>query len=197
MSPEAPAPARGRLGMIALWGIPLILMAAAWLVYTTGVGLPSGTSNRGLLVQPAVALAELLPPQEERHRWTLLIRGGRECNVQCQEHLYITRQAHIALGRQGWKVRRVYLHEGTAAPEELVAFFAREHPQMAVHPIVPGVFSGRLMKAAEPPKLNNLDAFYLVDPQGFLMMAYDIRHGGGDLLKDLQFLLRLGGGGAL
>ncbi len=192
MASEIVHSGRGRLGMLALWGIPVTLMAAAWLVYTTGIGLPSGTSNQGLLVQPAIAVGDLLPPPEERPRWRLLIRGGTECNAGCRRDLYVTRQVHIALGRQGWKVRRVYLHEGAEELEELTGFLAREHPQMAIHSILPGALRLRLAKAEEPSGLSGTDAFYLVDPEGFLMMAYGERHGGADLLKDLQFLLRIG-----
>ena len=193
MSPEKSPTGRGHLRMLALWGIPIILMVAAWLVYTTGIGIPLGTSNRGLLVQPAIAIDDLLPPPGQRPQWTLLIRGDSECNVRCRENLYLTRQAHIALNRNGWKVRRVYLYEGKDAPAELTDFLAREHPQMALHSIVPNILARRLEKAEEPPGFSSLDAFYLVDPEGFLMMAYDEQHGGGDLLKDLKFLLRIGG----
>ncbi len=166
---------RGRITLLLLISIPLTLMGLAWVIYVTGVGIPTATSNKGVLVQPPLKLD--LPID----KWTLLILDNGTCDDDCRERLYITRQAQIALGREADRIQRWYVHRHPISNEALRPFFAEHHPRMVVV----------LGNVAMSPS-----AFYLVDPQGFLMMAYpkpsekNAPPRGQSVLSDLKFVLK-------
>lgn len=173
-----------RLYLIGLWAIPLLLMLSAWLLYyawyiVPGYSYLGATSNRGELIQPPLALNDVLSWPEQH--WSVLIMGDAICKENCREILYTTRQLHIALGREAWRVQRIY-YSGTEPPSsELMNFIANQHPGMQV-----------VYNANQAYRLDGLPkaSYYLIDPQAFAMMAYDERHKGADTLLDLKFLLK-------
>lgn len=174
-----------RLGwLLALFALPIGLMLIAWVLYYYGYvhqgGVYTGaTHNRGNLVRPPVAMGAWLPVLDKR--WTVLVPGNERCDEACVGRLYRTRQAHIALGRKAYRVRRIYW--GTRElSSELSAFLAQEHRGMETH-----IGADLHSMSADIPEAS----FYLVDPRGFLMMAYDEQHNGADLLEDLRFLLKI------
>ena len=163
---------------------PFALMAGAWLLYDlTYVQQKSwyggATHNRGVLFRPPVSIAEHLSASDKR--WSLLIPGQALCDTTCRSRLYDTRQVHIALGREAWRLQRIYWSTDEPA-SELRDFFTEQHRGMQVR-------VGNNINAIRTyaPQAD----FYLVDPDGFLMMVYDRSHTGKDLLTDLKFLLKI------
>ena len=186
------SPRRARLIFIALWAMPLSLMGFAWLVYLTGIGLPAESGNHGVLIQPPAQVGEWLPKAAGEERWTLLIAGRGSCDSACRQRLWFSRQIHIGLGRAAWRLRRVYWGLDGPPPAALADFLRRQHPGLQpLHevPAAAAVVDSALGGGDWPQR------FYVVDPRGFLMMAYDIEvHEAKDVLEDLRFLLKTDSG---
>jgi cytochrome oxidase Cu insertion factor (SCO1/SenC/PrrC family) len=160
------------------------------------INLPEllGTKNNGTLITPPQLLADLplhvagadqfqfdkLPKQ-----WTLLIPVANHCDQQCQQTLYITRQLHIALGKNTERVRRIFV-----ATAPLDADFERlmaEHPKVQVLMAEPTAFTQFFAKAGLEPLRDR--QYFIVDPNGWVMMYYNDRHNGKAVMADLKFLL--------
>lgn len=185
-----------RYKLLLLFGIPFMIMAGAYLVYTTGVGIPKGTSNNGVLINPPLQIGDLqtlqprpFPPAENEH-WFFLLPGSGDCDASCRERLYQTRQIRKALGKHTHRVQRVYLNLAGAAPnEELHQFLESEHADLQVANVAPQEFADLVAAAATPPAADE-QAFYVADPQGFIMLYYTGEHTGKDTLSDMKFLLK-------
>ncbi len=174
--------ASGRWKMLVIFGTPFLLMVAAWTMYYTGVGVPQRTHNAGVLIQPP-----LLEPALDIDRWTLVLSDDGRCDADCKRLLYLSRQAHIALGKEAFRVARLYYHHAAlAAPA--AEHLREQHPNMlaqrapAALPPLPGLERARL---------------FLVNPNRQLIMAYcadgvDEAAGcsGNGILHDVKFLLR-------
>jgi len=182
-------PRRWKLSLGLVWGLPLGLMLLAWLMYKTGLGVPQLKHNHGILLDPPFKAAQSLPLYGRG--WTLLLPTAGACKEACRQRLYRTRQVHVALGREAWRLQR--LHWATTNPptREENEFLQREHPGIRVHHQAPAPeWSARA--GADPGVTGRWDDyFYLVDPQGFLVMAYKNTDSGEGLLEDLRFLLRI------
>lgn len=178
----------GRLGLLLLFGVPLGLMFGAWLIYTLDIA-PQTTHNRGQLIRPPVALgaAALPAPAADARQWSLLLPASG-CDDDCDRRLQITRQVHIALGREAWRFRRLHWDaSGEPIPGARRRRLDERHP-------------GMLIDAGDIAALNRhlraaggegwADKIYLVDPDGFLMMRYEPQAAGEDILEDLRFLLK-------
>ncbi len=186
---------RGRLLLLLIIGLPAVPITLAWLSYRTGVGVPEQRRNLGILVQPPMSLAALLPPPvASKPQWTLLLSGARHCEDDCRQLLQRTRQMHIALGRRAWRLRRIYLYQGAQLPPGEGEFLANEHPGLTALPLN-STLSERLDKArARATDLSGVAEVFLVDPRGFVILAYGTEHRGKEALQDLRFLMRIDAG---
>lgn len=212
-------PDRGRMILLLIAGIPVtMILAATWLWYFVARGELDlvgalGTANRGELVQPPRQLddAGLSDAQGNRRpysdlepKWTLLLPGSAECGATCESSLYITRQIHIALGRNMPRVRRLFVSESPPAeialtapvlsddrprPESFTALLDRDHRDLSPLRIAPGS-TARLFPEWEA----HPDTWYLVDPDGWIMMSYNSDIPYKDVIADLKFLLKNSGG---
>ncbi len=185
-----------RYKLLLMFGIPLLIMASAYLVYTTGVGIPAGTSNKGVLINPPLQIGDiesLQPqpfPQADNKHWFFLIPASGDCDQLCRERLYKTRQIRTALGKHTHKVQRVYLNLAGAAPNaELQQFLDSEHADLQVINVSQQQFADLLGSVATPPSAVE-QAFYVADPQGFIMLYYSAEHTGKETLSDMKFLLK-------
>ncbi len=185
-----------RYKLLLLFGIPLLIMISAYLVYTTGVGIPTGTSNKGVLINPPLQVADIgsLKPQPfprtDNKLWFFLVPGSGDCDNLCRERLYQTRQIRTALGKHTHRVQRVYLNlAGTAPNAALQQFLDSEHADLQVVSATAEQFAN-LIGAAETPPAAVEQAFYVADPQGFIMLYYTTEHTGKDTLSDMKFLLK-------
>jgi hypothetical protein len=211
-----------RMVLLLIAGIPItMVLVATWLWYFVVRGDLDlvdilGTANRGTLVQPprqlddqalldesglSVKLAGLEP------RWAMVVpvTGGR-CDEACESTLYVTRQIHMAMGKEFNRLRRLYVSDVGASNTELaVSALSDGHPVPA-----DGQFAGYL--AAEHRGLQSLtlsaagyralfpeyaadsSTWYLVDPAGWVMMSYNKEVSYKDVITDLKFLLKNSGG---
>jgi cytochrome oxidase Cu insertion factor (SCO1/SenC/PrrC family) len=193
---------RGRsIPLLILGTIVLVILVSTLLFRAAVLGhidLPAllGTRNNGVLISPPLPLKDLTIQTASGEafdysalpaRWTVLIPVGSSCDAQCQQTLYLTRQIHIALGKNADRVRRFVL--STAYP--LDAEFEKllqQHPNMEVLKTDPAAFAQFFARAGSLQPLQN-HLFFLVDPQGWVMMYYSPEHGGKAIMTDIKLLL--------
>lgn len=204
-----------RLILLSIIGIPLtVVLAASWLWFFVARGdidliAILGTSNHGALVKPPRPLdegglrdssgtefvyADLAP------QWTFLIPGGASCGADCEGVLYLTRQIHLAMGKESKRIRRFYVSDTAVAATSLdVEGLSDKHPapdtfqhylereQRGLRTLmVPGEnFSGLFVEYTQ-----DSSTWYLVDPAGWIMMSYNSGMSYKDVMADLKFLLK-------
>ncbi len=209
------------LSLIA--GLPLtMILAASWLWYFVIEGDLDllgaiGTANHGTLVQPPRQiqsytfndeLGALFQWQDLEPRWTMVIANrGTVCDGACEGRLYVTRQIHIALGKEFKKVRRVYIGDTPISdtrvtpllprplgwPDDVTdgaldAYLADDHVGLVALSTAPETFLTLF------PTLNDSPAkWYLVDPAGWVMMHYPDTLDYKKVIADLKFLLKNSG----
>lgn len=219
---NTPSPGSGRAVLLLIAGIPLtMILAASWLWYFVVAGDLDivgtlGTANQGTLVQPPRQLSDTpfyndvgvpFAWQDVEPRWTMLVvSSGDRCDTACERRLYITRQIHIAMGKEFNRIRRVMLTDqpsqsvevDTAAavaagapadiPVDLPGFAAQAHNGLLLLSTDAATLAGLAPETkAEPGQ------WYLVDPAGWLMMRYTDDLDYKAIIKDLKFLLKNSG----
>ena len=210
-----------RLVLLLIAGIPVtMILAASWLWYFVVKGDLDllgmiGTANQGTLVQPprqlddvalkdSVGLHVSWADAEQESRWVLLVPSpGPTCGEACERRLYLTRQIHVAMGKEFNRIGRAYLSDTAVADTALAVdalsdggtlpagfdeLLARDHRGLRVLRVSPGDFSTLFPELSE-----NADTWYLVDPSGWIMMSYDDSVGYRDVMGDLKFLLKNSG----
>ncbi|MEX2964016.1 hypothetical protein [Microbulbifer sp. TYP-18] len=198
-NPEAVTEQRswfGRMQGVSVIASVVLPIAAAYLVYHTGVGMPQGTINEGDLLHPAVDLS-LLPMREqgtepvqlagEPVKWRYLIFSDRNCGSDCEKLLYTSRQVHIRLGEKADRLERMLI-TSTSLPADQQQTLSEQHPRLRFL-VVPSEEFARLQSDTGVLNRNQPEAL-LVDQAGFAMMAYDNHHTGNQLLKDIKRLLK-------
>lgn len=205
-----------RMVMLLIAGIPVtMILAASWLWYFVVRGdldLVSalGTANRGTLVNPPRQLddaalrdrdgrAMRMPDLEPK--WRLLVpQAGADCDANCEHRLYLTRQIHIAMGKEFNRIGRLYvsteavtdtnlsvpeLSDQRPAPASFKAYLDTEHRGLKALQLPAADYN-----ALFPEQMAAPDTWYLVDPAGWIMMSYTPQISYKDVMADLKFLLK-------
>ena len=180
-------------------GVIALPMVAAYVMFATGFGIPTGTINKGELLLPATSLKELDAKTldggealdiDNRLLWRMVMVADNHCSEQCQQLLYLSRQVHIRLGEKSRRVERVYLLNQDQYSEELSGWLTEEHPKL-VQATVSGEQWRKLMTPTNAADHGQDGSrLYVVDQQGFAMLSFDQSHDGADMLDDLKRLLR-------
>ncbi|MCR9105396.1 MAG: hypothetical protein NXI15_08910 [Gammaproteobacteria bacterium] len=206
---------KNRMVLLLIAGIPLtMILAASWLWYFVAKGELDlvgalGTANQGTLVQPPRQLDDYalfegdLPSSiaELEPKWTLLVpTQDVNCDVQCERSLYMTRQIHVAIGKDFKRIRRIFvsvsdvdamtldvpeLSDGHPAPPNFAAYLANEHRGLRAWRTDEDGFSSLFVELEADPTI-----WYLVDPRGWVMMSYNADIPYKDVISDLKFLLK-------
>lgn len=185
--------------LAAILLVTLVPMAAAYVAYFTGWGVPESRVNEGVLLQPARNLADLLslaegdkPQTQNNLLWRLLIPVPANCDQGCQHSLYLTRQVHTRLADKAERVERYAVNLGGAAGADFLRSIQAEHPDLKSFTLAESDWRKWLADTNVPAT----DHYYLlVDQVGFAMMYYSEQHDGNQLLKDLKRVLRYSPGG--
>lgn len=189
-APKQAGRGKGRFQMLLIFAIPALAICLSYFMYFTGVFVPEGKTNKGQLILPPKSLNQMTLTNGGQSfsdislegRWAVLVMGSDDCSRQsCQEAMYQTRQAHIALGKETDRVVRAYVAEEVAVNKT----FEQEHPDI----FWLGADKAALLKALELKEWPT-GRYFIVDPLGNVMMGYDPAQHGGDLLKDLKRLLK-------
>jgi len=195
---RTPNARRGRLTAAALMLTVALPMFLAYLLYSTGVGLPDTTVNEGELLTPPPAFADWQPrhlgggawkrPPEPK-RWRILLPISGDCRGHCRDNLYLTRQVHLRLAQKAYRVKRLLLVEGPLRADT-ADYLEAEHPGVELLRVDASAMAQSLAKAGRPGTTQARGDYYLMDQDGFVMMAYNAGHTGEQLLKDIKRLLR-------
>lgn len=208
-----------RMVLLLVAGLPVtMILGATWLWYYVARGELDlvgslGTANRGALVQPPRQIDEagLTTPEgapftyaEAEHRWTMVVpAAGGDCDSICEKNLYLTRQIHVAMGKDFNRLRRVYasdtgpgetqltspqLSDDHPAPASFEDFLAQEHKGLQPVVLASGEFSQLFAETG-----TDSSTWYLVDPAGWIMMSYNQDLTYKDVIADLKFLLKNSG----
>ncbi len=182
--------------ILAIIALP---MMAAYIIFTTGVGIPTATVNKGDLLLPATSISDLdittgaqqpLSIPGEKRLWRMLVVGGNTCDQVCQDLLYLSRQVHVRLGEKAVRVERLYLNTAATYAPGFATELAEQHPRLVQAHVNAEqwqqTFAGTSI-SAHPLTSHHL---YVVDQEGFAMMSYDSSHGGSALLDDIKRLLK-------
>lgn len=207
---------RGRMVLLLIAGIPLTMfLAATWLWYYVANGELDlvgsvGTHNNGELLQPPRQIDEAVLLDGAGNRlayadlephWSMLIpAGGERCDQACEQSLYLTRQIHIALGKDSRSLQRIYAGDSPArntplqvtsfrddrpAPPDVATLLESDHRGTLAL-----VVSGEGFEQLFPEYLQNPTTWYLVDPRGWIMMSYNADVSYKEVISDLKFLLK-------
>lgn len=175
-------------------------MVLAYVIFSTGLGLPDRTINHGDLLTPATSLAgvhltdiaghslKLLPATGEK-KWHWLIVGNNTCLQACQDLLYLSRQVHIRLGEKAHRLERIYLNTDALYSAEFANQLHQDHPRLVMAHVNARDWQHTLAHTGGQHPLNG-ETLYVVDQEGFAMMTYSAEHEGNDLLDDIKRLLK-------
>ncbi len=193
-----------RMGVL-IFSAFLLPMLAAYLIFHTGIGLPLGTINKGSLLLPPQAIADLplyrangeslnLLADEKDKKWRLLIPGQADCSQACRDTLYLTRQVHIRLGEKSKRVERVYMNMAADLDSDFKAILVEEHPRLLrarvkVEELEQWLADSNMAVEKQGSPVSE-GRYFLMDQEGFVMMAYDASHDGKRLLSDIKRLLK-------
>lgn len=224
MSTPNAAGHQNRMILLLIAGIPLtMILTASWLWYFVVEGDLDllgalGTANHGTLLDPPRQIITT-PFQDDaganfawtdlEPRWTMVVANpGPVCDEACERRLYMTRQIHIALGKEFNRVRRVLVSDtpvsGTrlvvpaVTPEGWPVDVSGDNFEQLLslgHPgLVPLMTESAALSALFPELEAEPDGWYLVDPAGWIMMRFDDGLDYKAVLSDLKFLLKNSGG---
>lgn len=177
--PAAPDAPRGRLTLLAITALFLLpVLVAVFLNSRWTDWRPDATRNYGTLLEPPVALPdELVMVRREgpttAPAWTLALAPA-SCADGCAVLIDELARLDRSLGRDAGDVAIVVLGAPAAPATPGVAFRDR-----------PAGWAPFLASLALPP-----DAPILIDPLGYVMMAYPPTYDAGRIRKDLARLLR-------
>jgi len=152
-----------------IWGIALVPMLTAMVMYFGSVAVPEGRVNRGELAPPGMVLEEWeIEDAAGEHwvytgDWQLLVTYKHSCNPACDGWRTLMPNLHKALGRESSRVQWHVLADTADESGEL--------------------FSARLAEVDE--------GIWVADPLGNLVMRYDFELPPQALLKDMKRMLRL------
>ncbi|MEG1040434.1 MAG: hypothetical protein RSE94_11030 [Pseudomonas sp.] len=173
---------RGRLQLILILLVVIGPMILATGMYKFQFWVPDSRSYHGEMIGNGQSRADLGVSADEE-RWQLLVSAPKECGLDCQQLVYLARQIQIGLGRDASRASHAL---ATAQPvaSEYQARLDREYPQLQRYPL-------DLSKYGAASEGNQDAQLWIVDPHGNLVLRYDARVKGKDLLNDLRHLLKL------
>jgi hypothetical protein len=182
--------------LLMIAGVPvMVILASTWLWYYVASGRIDivsflGTANAGALLEPPLALDDLalrdgagtaFDVRGEQPTWRILIPGGAACDEQCRQTVYYTRQIHTAMGKYAKRIERVM-----ALPAGADRSFSEDYPKLKLLYTSPSSIQ-RLTDAASG---DGDPAYFVVDPNGWVILSYAADADGKDIMADLKFLLK-------
>lgn len=193
----------GRMTLLLIAGIPLIMiLASTWLWFYVASGKVDlvdvlGTANKGTLLPSPVSLEELSVTNADGLRfsatrsaepmWRILIPVTQSCAERCLETLHYTRQIHAAMGKYRVRIDRLGLLAGIDANSSLAERLGRDYPELQLLYTSSAEFEAAFAQISAD---DQVPSYYVVDPYGWLMLAYSAADDGKDVMADLKFLLK-------
>ena len=182
--------------VLCLFVAPLLL---AFALYYGSHWRPTGTTNKGDLITPAIPLPEVTLNKADgaptdatflRKTWTLIYVGAGECDAVCRTALINTRNARLLLGKDITRIDRAFLYTGACCD---TAYFTAEQQGLIIASLDSDAGQSLLKLFPVRNGVKSLDSkrTYIVDPLGNLMMSYAPGTDARDIYQDLKKLLNL------
>jgi cytochrome oxidase Cu insertion factor (SCO1/SenC/PrrC family) len=197
-TPAAKPPANRRqfFVVLSLFAAPLLL---AFAVYYGSSWRPTGTTNKGELITPAIPLPQVSLSKADgtqtdakflRSDWTLVYVGSGDCDAACRTALSYTRNARLLLGKDATRVERAFLYGGTFSDP---TYFTTEQIGVITASLDSDAGQALLKLFQNGTGANPFDSHrtYIVDPLGNLMMSYAPGTDPRAIYQDLKKLLAL------
>lgn len=205
--PETPPPSpelarKNRRLLLILLASFIIPFVIGDLAYRHG-WYQGGQTNKGRLITPPAAFAALGASDAggkvldagfaDRHWWLLYVMPA-DCDGTCRNRLFQMRQVGRALGKESERLRQVLVLTGPLTPAT-EALLRQEFPGFVRVQASPARVDAAL--AAATPAASRAGELYVMDPLGWMMLAYapeaDEKRSiekAEDILKDLVKLLK-------
>jgi len=180
---------KSRKPLIIMLAVSLFPLMGAYFVYFTGFMMPSNTVNTGYFISPTAPIQPILNTEEWQvivsdKKWRLIIPVPYPCNESCEANLYTSRQVHIRLDQKSKRLKRMAILS-SGFTQEARKKLQEAHPRLAF--IEATLESKKLwFDSLVKPAALSTDYYLLIDQEGQVMMAYDEKHHGNDVLKDLK-----------
>lgn len=179
---EAPNRRKGRWQLILILMMVIGPMALATFMYKLQFWVPESRSYHGEMIGNGQSRADI-GVQTDEQRWQLLVTAPTACAADCQQLVYLARQLQISLGRDASRASHA-LASAQPLSAEYETKLNVEYPQLQRYPLdLPTLSKG----AAAPGDAQ----LWIVDPHGNLVLRYDAKVKGKELLNDLRHLLKL------
>ncbi|KRP47608.1 hypothetical protein SAMN04490190_3919 [Pseudomonas libanensis] len=179
---EVPDRRKGRWQLVLILLMVVGPMVLATLMYKLQFWVPDSRSYHGELIGNGQTRADI-GVQADEDRWQLLVTAPATCAADCQQLVYLARQLQIGLGRDASRASHA-LASAQPVAAQYDAKLKAEYPQLQRYPLDLPTFT----KSAAAPAEAQL---WIVDPHGNLVLRYDAKVKGKDLLNDLRLLLKL------
>ncbi|OPA96993.1 hypothetical protein BFW87_11805 [Pseudomonas fluorescens] len=179
---EVPDRRKGRWQLILILMMVIGPMALATFMYKLQFWVPDSRSYHGEMIGNGQTRADI-GVQADEQRWQLLVTAPAACVAECRQLVYLARQLQISLGRDASRAS----HALASAQPVSAAYEAKlkaEYPQLRRYPLDLSTFT---KNSAAPGDAQ----LWIVDPHGNLVLRYDAKVKGKDLLNDLRMLLKL------
>jgi hypothetical protein len=191
---------RNRMKLLGVFGVALIPVIAAAVMYFGGIALPTGKTNKGNLLWPPIVLSEqnaISPAVNDvivqDGLWVLMLTGKGDCTDTCLERLHTLRQVNVAMGKELDRVGRVYVGEMSA---ETKMNLASTYPKLKIFESSASnliTFKNQAINSSgvAPQSIESSWNIWLVDPLGNVILQYGLDNDGYDMKGDLKKLLKL------
>lgn len=179
---EVPDRRKGRWQLMLILMMVIGPMALATFMYKLQFWVPDSRSYHGEMIGNGQTRADI-GVQADEDRWQLLVTAPTACAADCQQLVYLARQLQISLGRDASRASHA-LASAQPLSADYEAKLKAEYPQLQRYALDLSTFT----KDAAVPGDAQL---WIVDPHGNLVLRYDAKVKGKDLLNDLRLLLKL------
>lgn len=181
---------------LSLFAAPLLL---AFALYYGSHWRPTGTTNKGDLITPAIPLPVVTLTKMDgaptdatflRKTWTLIYVGAGECDAACRTALINMRDARLLLGKDVTRIDRAFLYTGACCD---AAYFTAEQQGLIIASLDSDAGQSLLKSLPVRNGVNAVESklTYIVDPLGNLMMSYAPGTDPREIYQDLKKLLNL------
>lgn len=157
-------------------------MLLAYVFFQNQVLLPEKTSNQGELIHPPFSMKNVLSETNAFHRkeWVILNFLDSNRSYDYLSLLNETKNVHIRLGKDAYRVQRLLLSNHDVNDEELLTYFKSD----AYLSILPRI-SNQLLTSP----MTDYHTI-IIDPNGYAILGYNREHSASHLLKDIKRLLK-------
>ena len=185
---------QGRLVLVIMFSVVFGMYFVANFLYKSARNQDLsqlGTTNKGTLIYPPAQLKEDLLIQHWDAKWNLFIIYDQECDQQCEDALYKSRQVRIALGKEAGRIVCHVVSISDSIDGRTDALLNKEYPNFKKTFLTEPESISKLFKVTQALQKEAISYIFLADPNGNIMMYFTPENSGKDMITDLKKLLKL------